>query len=206
MVEEVFPQSQAFRGVWNCRQIKALNKEAMTTYISTSKRITAIIARSPLLVCQKPTTNADPFTNIPEQKRFFNPHRMLNTVVERDLWEEEWLIRSLAESSNSSSFSSIARGWLVYFRDAAAWGLLLSHAMDSLSGRSFLEYSLNIWPIRGFVAGQLGYGFFTSLPRESVLNSLNRIFNFVRVCPNYKQEEICLYSPGFTPSIQKQCL
>ena len=43
--------------------------------------------------------------------------------------------------------------------------------------------------------------FFTSLPRKSVLNSVNRIFNFVRVCPNYKQEEICLHSPGFTSSI-----
>ena len=62
---------------------------------------------------------------MPEQKRFFNPHRMLNTVVERDLWEEEWLIRSLTESSNISSFSSIAQGWRVYFRNDAARGLLL---------------------------------------------------------------------------------
>ena len=108
-MEDVFPQSQAFRGVWDRLQMKAVNKLAMTKYISTSKRITAIIARSPLLGCQKPTTNADPFTNMPEQKRFFNPHRMLNTVVERDLWEEEWLIPSLTESSNRSSFSSIAQ-------------------------------------------------------------------------------------------------
>ena len=119
------PQSQVFRGVWDRLQMKAVSKEAMTKYISTSKRITAIIARSPLLGCQKPTTNADPFTNMPEQKRFFNPHRMLNTVVERDLWEEEWLIRSLTESSNISSFSSIAQGWRVYFRNDAARGLLL---------------------------------------------------------------------------------
>ena len=119
------PQSQVFRGVWDRLQMKAVSKEAMTKYISTSKRITAIIARSPLLGCQKPTTNADPFTNMPEQKRFFNPHRMLNTVVERDLWEEEWLIRSLTESSHISSFSSIAQGWRVYFRNDAARGLLL---------------------------------------------------------------------------------
>ena len=71
------------------------------------------------------TTNAHPFTNMPEQKRFLNLHRMLNTVVEKDLWEEEGLIRSLKDSSNSSSFSSIAQGWRVYFRDDAAWGLLL---------------------------------------------------------------------------------
>ena len=44
---------------------------------------------------------------MPEQKTFLNPHRMLNTVVEKDLWDEEWLIRSLKDSSNSSSFSSI---------------------------------------------------------------------------------------------------
>ena len=131
----------------------------------SSKRITAIIARSPLLGCQKPTTNADPFTNMPEQKRFFNPHRMLNTVVGRDLWEEEGLIRSLKDSSNSSSFSSIAQGWRVYNACVHLSSLTLprrrhmgpvartSHAMDPFSGRSSRGYS-HIWPIRECAAGQ----------------------------------------------------
>jgi len=26
------------------------------------------------------------------------------------------------------------------------------------------------------------------------LSALNRVYNFVRVCPNYKQDEICLQS------------
>ena len=147
-MEDVFPQSQAFRGVWDRLQMKAVNKLAMTKYISTSKRITAIIARSPLLGYQKPTTNADPFTNMPEQKRFFNPHRMLNTVVERDLWEEEWLIPSLTESSNRSSFSSIAQELLPRRRRMGPIAKT-SHAMDPFSARSPRGYSF-IWPIRGW--------------------------------------------------------
>ena len=123
---------------------------------------------------------------------------MLNTVVERDLWEEEWFIRSLTESSNKSSFSSIAQELLPRRRRMGPVSKT-SHAMDPFSGRLPCGYSL-IWSIQGCAAGQ-GMSFFTSLPRESVLN---RVDNFVRVCPNYKQEEICLYSPGFTPSIQKQ--
>ena len=181
--------------------LKRRGNDVSISRSKSSKGITAIIARSPLLGCQKPTTNADPFTNMPEQKRCFNPHRMLNTVIERDLWEEEWLIRSLTESSKRSSFSSIAQGCLLPRQPRMGPVAKTSQAMYPFSGRSPRGYS-HIWPIRGCAAWK-GMAFFISLPRESVLN---RVCNFLRVCPNYKQEVICLYSPGFTPSIQKQWL
>ena len=63
-------------------------------------------------------------------------------------------------------------------------------------------YSL-IWPIRGCDAGQgmviglsvLNRGY--KILRESVLNI---VYDFVRVSPKYKQEEICLY-PKHTKAI-----
>ena len=49
--------------------------------ISKSKRITAIIAQSPLLGFQTPMANADPFKNLPEQTIYFNACRMLKITL-----------------------------------------------------------------------------------------------------------------------------
>ena len=49
--------------------------------ISKSKRITAIIARSPLLGFQTPMAKADPFENKPEQTIYFNARRMLKITL-----------------------------------------------------------------------------------------------------------------------------
>ena len=48
--------------------------------------------------------------------------------------------------------------------------------------------------------------------RRLVLSVLNRVYNFVRVCPNYKQgtsctmDLICMMNLFWTSSIRKQCL
>ena len=82
----------------------------------------------------------------------------------------------------------------------SAYGLAIDMSLSNwLNSNEYVcpgeGYSL-IWLIRG--CRWTGYGFWPLYSKQGIYFSpwsvLNRVYNFLPVCPNYKQDEICLYS------------